>query len=463
VDMVAGMESVLDFAWRRGAPVVAVIFFSMWCVAEAGRMGPGPGPGLDNWSGTGPLVLITLAIAVAVWKPWASLALVAALLTGQLVHLIPAMYDNNWAIYIGSFIALAFVLWTAPPRTRYIAAVANIVFAAIMAFLMLSWRYGAGVGWFYPLYGGDSLTVKHYGWQLFALLLIIAGACAAVGLLLALYQERGSLFRARELAQSSLKETEIDLIVEQERTRIARDLHDVLAHSLAVIAAQADGTRYLSKDQPKAVLNALDTIARSARSALVDAQRVIEGVRDDGMVTPQPRLSDIKALIESMQRGSLKIHRSESGTPVELSTGQEVAVFRIVQECLTNALKHGGRGTDVRIHFDWSGPGLTLHVASAITQGHEDAGDPASPRVGRGLPGMRERAHLAGGWLTAGPDGEHFRVTVFIPYGTREASPADHEAGDAVREISGGEPQPVLAALGRRRSAAAAQEAGDGA
>jgi signal transduction histidine kinase len=335
---------------------------------------------------------------------------------------------------------------------RYIAAGANVLAAAIMAFLMLSWRYGDGVGWYPPAYAGDRWMLQDYGWQLFALLLLIAAACAAVGLLLALYQERGSLFRARELAQNSLKETEIDLIVEQERTRIARDLHDVLAHSLAVIAAQADGTRYLSKDQPPAVLNALDTIARSARNALVDAQRVIEGVRDDGLVTPQPRLSDIPALVDGMQRGSLKIHSSESGTPVELSTGQQVAVFRIVQECLTNALKHGGRGTDVRLHFDWSGPGLTLHVASATAAvGKEDVAE-APLRVGRGLPGMRERAHLAGGWLTAGPDGEHFRVTVFIPFGAQKAVPVDGQAGTAtgaaITASEGGDARPVWAASG---------------
>ena len=405
------------------------------------------------WSGNWPLVLMTLAIAAASWKPLVSLGFTAALLFGQLGHALPPMYSNHWAIYLGSFIALGFILWTAPPRLRYIAAGANVIAAAIMAFLMLSWRYGDGVGWFPPAYAGDRWMLQDYGWQLFALLLLIAGACAAVGLLLALYQERGSLFRARELAQNSLKETEIDLIVEQERTRIARDLHDVLAHSLAVIAAQADGTRYLSKDQPKAVLNALDTIARSARSALVDAQRVIEGVRDDGMVTPQPRLSDIPALIEGMQRGSLKIHRSESGTLVGLSTGQQVAVFRIVQECLTNALKHGGRGSDVRLHLDWSGPGLTLHVASAIAPAtQEAAADPAPSRLGRGLPGMRERAHLAGGWLTAGPDGEHFRVTVFIPFGARTAIPGDGQAGvetDALSiETGGGEDQPVFAGSG---------------
>jgi len=462
VDMVAGMEPVLNLARRWGALVAAVIFFSLWCVAEAGRMG---GSWL-SWSGNWPLVLMTLAIATASWKPLVSLGFTAALLAGQLSHALPPMYSNHWAIYLGSFVALGFILWTAPQRLRYIAAGTNVVAAAIMVFLMLSWRYGDGVGWYPPAYAGDRWMLQDYGWQLFALLLLIAGACAAVGLLLALYQERGSLFRARELAQSSLKEAEIDLIVEQERTRIARDLHDVLAHSLAVIAAQADGTRYLSTDQPKAVLSALDTIARSARSALVDAQRVIEGVRDDGMVTPQPRLSDIPALIEGMQRGSLKIHPTESGTPVKLSTGQEMAVFRIVQECLTNALKHGGRGTDVRLHFDWSGPGLTLHVASAVVPaGQEDSADPTGPRVGRGLPGMRERAHLAGGWLTAGPDGEHFRVTVFIPYGTREVRAADEtagaEAGGTFGEISGEEVRPALTATGVSRPAGAAREAHD--
>ncbi len=462
VDMVTGMESVLKYARRWGAPVAAVIFFTLWCVAEAGRMG---GSWLE-WSGNWPLVLMTLAVATASWRPLVSLGFTVALLAGQLSQALPPMYSNHWAIYLGSFIALGFMMWTAPQLQRHIAAGTNVIAAAIMAFLMLSWRYGNGVGWYPPAYAGDRWMLHDYGWQLFALLLLIAGACAAVGLLLALYQERGSLFRARELAQSSLKETEVDLIVEQERTRIARDLHDVLAHSLAVIAAQADGTRYLSKDQPQAVLNALDTIARSARSALVDAQRVIEGVRDDGMVTPQPRLSDIPALIDGMQRGSLKIHSSESGTPVELSTGQELAVFRIVQECLTNALKHGGRGTDVRLHFDWSGPGLTLHVASAAAPaGQEDAADPASQRVGRGLPGMRERAHLAGGWLTAGPDGEHFRVTVFIPFGNREPRPRDAatgiHAGGSHPEIAGAEGRPVLVAVGRDQQPSAAREADD--
>jgi signal transduction histidine kinase len=434
------MEPLLKFLRHWGAPVAAVLFFVLWCVAEAGRMGPWPG--LQIWTGTVPLALVTAAIAVAVWKPFVSLGLTAMLLLGQFAYLIPAMQPNHWAIYLGSFIALALILWTGDRRTRRVAAWANVLFIAAMTFLMLSWRYGAGVGWFFPLYRGDRVTFLSYGPQLFALMVLIAAGCAAVGLALALYQERGSLFQARSIAQAGMKEAEVDLIIEQERTRIARDLHDVLAHSLAVIAAQADGTRYLSSDQPKAVLNALENIASSARSALVDAQRVLEGVRDDGMVAPQPRLSDVAPLVERMRQGSLKIHRSESGAPVELTAGQQLAVFRIVQECLTNALKHGGRGTAVRLHLDWSGPGLTLHVASDVAAAVEGAVEAApADRVGRGIPGMRERAHLAGGWVTAGPDGEQFRVTVFIPYGARAVDVRDGNARAEAAAATQAEPE----------------------
>lgn len=424
-------------------------------------MGPGSGLGLDNWPGTWPLILMTSAIAVAAWKPYASLGFTAGLLAGQLGYAIPAMYSNHWAIYLGAFVALAFIQWTAGRRTRFIAAGANLVFVGAMTFLMLSWRYGAGVDWFPPLYMGDRWTFRAFGWQLFSLLLVIAAACAAVGLLLAMYQERGSLFRARTIAQTSLRQAEVDLIVEQERTRIGRDLHDVLAHSLAVIAAQADGTRYLSKDQPRAVLNALENIATSARSALVDAQRVIEGVHDDGMVTPQPRLSDVGPLVARMQ-DSLAIEQSESGAPAELSAGQQLAVFRIIQECLTNALKHGGRGTAVRLHLDWSGPGLTLHVASGIPAAADSPDPAAETRVGRGLAGMRERAHLAGGWMTAGPDGEQYRVTVFIPYGTMIDGRmiADADADAAADAASGAKPDLVPAGVPAAGPEMSLEEAG---
>lgn len=427
MDSVAGMQPLLKVLRQWGAPAAAAIFLILWCVGESGR-----GMSLSTmltWVGIVPLGAFSAAIAVSAVKPYLSLGLIGAVLLGQLLYFVPLLYSETWPLYLGAFISLTFILWTAPKRTRLVAAAANVAFVVMMTYLMISWRYGSGVGWFELLYLGDRVNLQVHGGNLFSILFLIAAAFGSVGLLLALYEERGSLFRARNLAQSTLKETEVDLIVEQERTRIARDLHDVLAHSLAVIAAQADGTRYLSKDQPKAVLNALENIAVSARSALVDAQRVIEGVHDDGMVTPQPRLTDVGPLVDRMKQGSLAVEQSQSGEPVELTAGQQVAVFRIVQECLTNALKHGGRGTAVRLHFDWSGPGLAVNVASALpTDNARTAADGAQERVGRGLSGMRERAHLAGGWITVGPDGEQFRVTVFIPYGKRpDASPQQQD------------------------------------
>ena len=422
------METILKVLRGWGAPAAASLFFALWCVAEAGRMGGSFGA----WEGKGMLIAMTLAIAVSAWQPYASLGLIAVLLVSQLVNLTPAPVSHHWPIYVGSFFALGFILWTAPRRTAFVAAGANALFALVMAFLMLSWRFGAGVGWFrlYPV--GDRPNLMYFGPTLASVLLSIAAGCSAVGLLLRALERQGSLFRQRDQAEASLRAAEVDLVVEQERTRIGRDLHDVLAHSLAVIAAQADGARYLGAGQPQPVLDALETISGSARRALVDAQRVIEGVRDEGPVPPQPGLDDVSPLLGQM-RGSLHVERSETGTPVELSAGQQLAVFRIVQECLTNALRHGGRGTAVRVHLDWSGPGLTLHVASAL--GKDSADDAGrSPehavRLGRGIPGMRERAHLAGGWLTAGPDGEDFRVTAFVPYGSRAGEITADIAGD---------------------------------
>lgn len=443
--MVADMEQTLKVARHWGAPAAAVIFMAVWCVAA----GVGQWPKLNYWSGAWPVVLVTLTIAVAVWKPYLSLGLTVVLLLGQLFYVIPVLLPSRWTIYLGIFIALGFILWTSGNRTRFVTGAANTIFIGVITFIMISTRYGYGSGWFAPLFMGDRWALLTYGPQLFSILFMIAAGCAAVGIALALYEDRGKIFQSKVLVQANLKETEVELVVEQERTRIARDLHDVLAHSLAVIAAQADGTRYLSQDQPKAVLDALENIAVSARHALVDAQRVIEGVRDDGLVAPQPRLTDVGPLVERMRQGSLKVQQSETGTPVELGAGQQLAVFRIVQECLTNALKHGGRGTAVRLHFDWSGPGLTMHVASELPESVSIGGtdDGGAGRVGRGIPGMRERAHLAGGWLSSGPDGEQFRVTVFIPYGSRPVAllPENCTEDEVVPSAKGLEREPALA------------------
>ena len=294
-----------------------------------------------------------------------------------------------------------------------------------MAYLMLNRSYSHGIGWL-PVDNASRDTMQDF-WMLYSSFLLVIFAVAwLAGYTLRSWEERRTLSAERTAAVDNLKATEVDLVVEQERTRISRDLHDVLAHSLAVIAAQADGSRYLGKDQPQPVLDALENIASAARRALTDAQRVIEGVGDGGSALPQPRLADIDELLEQ-QGNSLQVERTESGSPVDLPEGQQLAVFRIVQESLTNALRHGGAGTRVTVHLDWSGPGLSLQLASLAARPASSAagnnGSPTTAGTGRGIAGMRERAHLAGGWLTAGPDGESFRVSAFLPFGLAVSAP----------------------------------------
>lgn len=386
------------------APVVGLAFALLWWVAENARIGDD----LLAWNGLWPLLLISSAIFVSSWSALACLAMTGVLLAIQLVGLVPPIGSTTWPIYIGAFIAMAFALWHGSRRMRVVALAVTTIYTATMAFLMISRGYGNGVGWF-RVEGVSSQAMTGYWWQCLAVLMAIGCGFAAVGLLLALYGERRLLIGEKDEAESLLRSAEVELVLEQERSRISRDLHDVLAHSLAVITAQADGSRYARPDLPGDTLEALTTISDSARKAMVDAQRVIAATADNGELVPNPGLEDLDALI---QQSGLEVRRVESGTPCTLSDMQELAVYRVVQESLTNALRHGH--ADVAdLVLNWSREGLGISVVSPFPSG----GGPSSIKgTGRGIPGMKERAALIGGELSAGPKGDRFVVEGYVPY-----------------------------------------------
>lgn len=420
-DSFGAMTNILKHAKTWAAPAAGIVFLVLWIIGEAGRMNGS----FTAWTGAIPLLAFTVAIGLSSRAAYVALLIPAVVIAAQFLRAVPPLEPNSWPIYLGSAFVLFFVALSGAKVPRVAGIAAAPFLAGAMSYLMLNRSYSGGVGWL-PVYGASWHTMRDY-WILYSsfLLLIFAGGWLA-GYALRSWDERRTLSAERTAAVDNLKATEVDLVVEQERTRISRDLHDVLAHSLAVIAAQADGSRYLGKDQPQPVLDALENIASAARRALTDAQRVIEGVGDGGSALPQPRLADIDDLLEQ-QGNSLQVERTESGSPVDLPEGQQLAVFRIVQESLTNALRHGGAGTRVTVHLDWSGPGLSLQLASFAARPASSAagnnGSPTTAGTGRGIAGMRERAHLAGGWLTAGPDGESFRVSAFLPYGLAVSAP----------------------------------------
>ena len=420
-DSFGAMTQLLNNTRIWGAPAAALLFLVLWSTAQSHRMLDG----FFHWHGVLPLLAFTLAIGLASRVPYAALLIPGLVLTAQLLRAVPPLESNSWPIYLAWAVVLFFVALSGD-KWQQVAGIAAAPFlAGAMAYLMLNRSYSHGIGWL-PVDNASRDTMQDF-WMLYSSFLLVIFAVAwLAGYALRSWEERRTLSAERTAAVDNLKATEVDLVVEQERTRISRDLHDVLAHSLAVIAAQADGSRYLGKDQPQPVLDALENIASAARRALTDAQRVIEGVGDGGSALPQPRLADIDELLEQ-QGNSLQVERTESGSPVDLPEGQQLAVFRIVQESLTNALRHGGAGTRVTVHLDWSGPGLSLQLASFAARPASSAagnnGSPTTAGTGRGIAGMRERAHLAGGWLTAGPDGESFRVSAFLPFGLAVSAP----------------------------------------
>jgi signal transduction histidine kinase len=221
---------------------------------------------------------------------------------------------------------------------------------------------------------------------------------------------RASRAAERE-AQNDAEAAERDVIVEQERNRIARDMHDVVAHSLAVVIAQADGARYARESDPDAVDGALSAISSTAREALADVRLLLGQLRHPQTEGPQPALADLGRLLDQLRASGLVVAFTTKGEPLQLGTGQQLAVYRIVQEALTNALRHGETHREVTVRFEWLADELEMTITSAMT-----ATPPtADLRLGHGLAGMKERAALVGGGLKTTVDDHTFVVTATIP------------------------------------------------
>lgn len=230
--------------------------------------------------------------------------------------------------------------------------------------------------------------------------------------------------------------------LEAERTRVARDVHDIVAHSLTVVIAQADGARYATTADSPAAADAFGTIAQTARDALADVRTLLTELRHTQESGPQPGLANLDALFESFRDSGLELTVHEFGDRGRLTDARELALYRIAQESLTNALRHGdGRAT---LDLDWGDAAVDLLVTNqaAATSARSTpsnavpATDTAAATLsqpGHGIDGMRERAVLAGGEFSI-HEGATYRVRARLPREARE-HPRDgsNEAGSADR------------------------------
>jgi signal transduction histidine kinase len=238
-------------------------------------------------------------------------------------------------------------------------------------------------------------------------------------------------------ADADVLDLELNLAEQGARLRMIGELHEVAIHSLSAVVRQADGARYKAESEPAAAARAAVSIGDSARSTLAELRRVMAIVRQgEADAAAQPGIKTARELFRVMREAGLDIRFEESGTRFDLAHGAEVAVFRILQEALSNALKYGGEGTEVRVTFRWTDDGLTVlidddGIRSATRRAgadpnrvardggytvDDDAAALTTTPAGPGITEMRERTELFGGVFNAyAVPGVGFSISAAFP------------------------------------------------
>jgi len=219
--------------------------------------------------------------------------------------------------------------------------------------------------------------------------------------------------RAQRLQQEH--EREVALATATERSRIAREMHDVVAHNLSVMVALCDGAAYHVHDAPERVSAALEQSSRTGRQALAEMRQLLGVLREapsGAALAPQPGIRQIEDLVEQIRAAGIPVTYRLSGEITGAPPGMELAIYRIVQEALTNTLKHAGLGARVTVTLACAGDTVEVEVSDTGTSSRVPGAG------GAGLRGMRERAAIYGGSLHAGPrlgGGWQVRASLGLP------------------------------------------------
>jgi signal transduction histidine kinase len=241
-----------------------------------------------------------------------------------------------------------------------------------------------------------------------------AGAPWLAGVTMRVRQDRDRTWRARTAALQAEQEERERRAVTAERSRIARELHDVVSHAIAVTVLQARGARRQLGNDEDAVRRALDAIDHTNTQALSDMRRLLALLRDtedNPLGAPQPTLDRLPSLVDDLRGSGLPVDLDVIGDPRHVPPGVELSAYRIVQEALTNVLKHAGPGATATVNLRYGEEALELDVVD------DGRGPVDDHRLGHGLVGIRERVAVVGGEVSACPgDGGGFAVAVRLPY-----------------------------------------------
>ena len=343
------------------------------------------------------IALVCVASAGVALRRWRPLTALAVALAAQAVTVF-------LGFTVDPMLAVAAVLYmiglVKPARTAVGALGAVLLTLSVLALLTPAYVSGSGPG--------VTRVEANFGHAAGTAIVLLAAWAAGRAVRAGRAYADGLREQAERRAEAKVDQAR--QAVAEERLRIARELHDVVAHSMSVVAVQAGVGRYVIDSNPAEAARALDAIETTSRATLREMRQLLGMLRDatPGELLSAPGLADIADLAE---RAGLRVDVAVRGMPRELPAGMDLAAFRIVQEALTNVVKHAGTGHG-RVVVTYSDEAVAIEVTD------DGAGAAGGGDEGHGLIGMRERVALYGGEFSAGPlPGRGYRVSASLPIG----------------------------------------------
>ncbi|WP_166849939.1 sensor histidine kinase [Isoptericola sp. BMS4] len=371
--------------------------------------------------------VIAWSLATAAPLPWrrvrpvASAVAIYAVALGHMVVGFPMVMPSDLLVLVALFSVTVY-----GPTWAHVTAISSAATGCLVAFPIAA---GLAVG--------DTASIVH---MVPVGLFCLVTALAVWAFALTRRSRRVTLEVLRDRAHrlEIERDQQAQIAASAERARIAREMHDIVAHSLSIVVAQADGGRYVAASDPAAAARVLGTISETGRTALTEMRRLLGVLREDDdpaarpelsaprSPAPQPGVEELDDLVDQARGAGLRVAYTRLGEPRPLTAGMGLTLYRVCQESLSNVRKHAGPDPAVTVALHWTPDEVELEV---LDDGRGAAAAEES-EPGFGLRGMHERASLYGGTLTSGPrSGGGYRVHLALPLPGSAPVPGGHDAG----------------------------------
>ena len=339
----------------------------------------------------------------------------------QLAAIVPVAFRRVAPLAAIAISAAVFLPYVIVYRGAFVAGVSVANAATLLLLVYSVGRHTEGRrlltgALFALLFAAEPGIAGQTGWSDWAVNFIIAGGTLGLGVALRIQEGRSiSLAVAADRAQSE-QEATAQAAVHEERARIARELHDVVAHNVGLIVLQAGGARSVLGTNPERARTALRQVEETGRQTLTEMRHLVGILRVDAEREPLPRLERLPALVDEARAAGLAVELEVEGAPVDLPAGLELAAYRLIQEALTNVRKHAPTSrAKVRLCYEPDRLRIEVSDDGGPSDAVRDSARNASG-LGHGLIGMRERMQMYDGRMQAGPmPGGGFRVEAVLP------------------------------------------------